>query len=395
MERTAENDPFTPGFGNLPLVLAGRTEEMGDLSIMLGRVRAGIYEQPRMVTGDRGVGKTALIRELQDEQEEAGCWVVRVAATRGSAVLGRLTAALVAVMKSRDLDARLGARAAAAAQRLAGVEIAGVGVDLHRPAEADPAHELAELLMAAARLAREHDTVLLVLIDEAQGIDLETLGQLFYAVQEATTQVVASTDPTSGARLRQALPIAVVVAGLPHLLSALHAAGSTFGERARRHRLGALSDAEVAEALVALAAHGGAAFDADAAEAVITACGGYPYFLHVIGSAVWRAGHGGVITAQDAGDGITVAGQEIAAFLEERLRTLGRRQREYLKAAADLDSGERTVGRVAAAMGTTSAQLASTTQALVDRHGLLRPDGGHGRLAFTLPGMDTHLRATH
>ena len=395
--RSAASNPFTPGFGNLPRVFAGRKGEFADLQLMVDRLAAGIYEQPRLVTGDRGVGKTALLREFEDEQNDAGRWVVRGAATPGGTVSARLTGQLAEVLDRRDVPGRLSGAALQGIRRLAGVEIGprGLAVDCTTPpttTPADRAGELARLLIEAARLARERGTVLLVLVDEAQNIDRAATGNFFSAVQEAQMQVVIEVDRRSGARLRHSLPIGVVVAGLPGLVAHLGAAGSTFGERSKPVELGVFDDADLREGLRAFATAGGGVFDADALELVMEASGGYPYFLHVVGSHVWNAGTGSVVTRADAEAGIAAASAYLDAFYEERLRGLGERQRQYLDAAARLDPADRTPGRIAEQLGTSSRRLASTWQSLVGRHGLLRSAGGDGRLAFALPGLDAYFR---
>jgi len=63
MAQGADHDPFTPGFSNLPRVFAGRKAEFADLEQMLARISNGTYEQVRMITGNRGLGKTTLLRE--------------------------------------------------------------------------------------------------------------------------------------------------------------------------------------------------------------------------------------------------------------------------------------------------------------------------------------------
>jgi hypothetical protein len=85
LPRDPQRSPFTPGFGNLPRVFAGRKDEFADLETMVARLAHGIYEQARLVTGDRGMGKTALLREFEQEQLELGRWVVRASAARGAA----------------------------------------------------------------------------------------------------------------------------------------------------------------------------------------------------------------------------------------------------------------------------------------------------------------------
>jgi hypothetical protein len=210
-------------------------------------------------------------------------------------------------------------------------------------------------------------------------------------LQEVQGRTVTHRDPLTGALARDSLPLGVVVAGLPGLVKRLKDAGSTFGERSKPVTLRAFSESDMREVLPALAADGGAVFDADALAAVMAACGGYPYFLHVVGSHVWNAGEGDVITVADARRGVAAAGPFIAEFYGARLRELGDLQRRYLHAAARVASDERTPGRVAQALGRSSSQLGSTQAKLVHDHGLLRTTHD-GRLEFALPGLDSHLR---
>jgi hypothetical protein len=373
--RSPRDNPFTPGFGNLPRVFAGRKAEFADLELMVGRLADGIYEQARMVTADRGFGKTSLLREFEQEQVELGRWVIRAAATRGDAVIGRLCRQLAELIADRDLVASMSHALSDALERLAGISIGpgGVAVDLDREVAVDRGAELAALLAESARLARAQDTVLLVLVDEAQNISIEAIGELFYAVQEVQGTVVETRDRRSGALRRDALPLGVVVA-----------------ERSRPVRLSALTEADLREGLRALVREGGADIDADALGLLAEVSGGYPYFLHVYGQQAWNAGDGGVVTLADVRDGVAAAQPLVDDFYEQRLRELGDRQREYLRAAAGLPAARRTTPGIAAALGVASSALGSTQQALVDRHGLLRATGD-GRLEFALPGIDRHL----
>ncbi len=391
-QRTSES-PFTPGFGNLPQIIAGRNDEFFDLEVMVRRLHAGIYEQARLVTGDRGMGKTVLLRAFEQEQQEVGNWVVRVSATRGDAVIGRLCRELAGLVADHDLAAALARTGRDALSRLAVISLGdkGVSVGFAPEGTTDRAHELESLLAAVAGLARERSTVLLLLIDEAQNISLAALGDLFYALQEVQGTVVTNRDETTGALERTSLPLGAVVAGLPGLVKRLKDAGSTFGERSRPVRLQAFTEADMREGLPALAEHGGADFDADALEAVMEACGGYPYFLHLVGHQVWAAGTGAVITLDDAERGISIARPLIEEFYAARLRDLGDLQRAYLFAAAHLDPDDRTAGAIAAALHRTSAQLGSTQAKLIHEHGLLRTSA-YGQIEFALPGLDEHLR---
>ena len=66
--RDAGSNPFTPGYGIIPAVFAGRQAEFADFEgVVLRRVAQGTYEPARMLTGDRGMGKTALLKQFEAE----------------------------------------------------------------------------------------------------------------------------------------------------------------------------------------------------------------------------------------------------------------------------------------------------------------------------------------
>ncbi|MGI8873796.1 MAG: AAA family ATPase [Egibacteraceae bacterium] len=285
-----------PGF-------AGRQPEFADfLSVALPRALDGRYEQARLVTGARGMGKTALLRELEHEASTAGHWTVRVSATRGDAVLGDLVQTLAERVADKDSRARLTGALRSALERIGAVRMAGSGVELaaaERPlSDRGRARGLAQLLIVAGLLARQRGRAIVLLVDEAQNMDRPAVGDLFHALQEAQNHTLDVTHP-AGATVRAWLPLVVWVAGLPGLLRHLRDSGSSFAERSKLVPLGLLRPPDVRAALERFAAAGEAVFEADGLDLLVDAVGGYPYFLHVVGSQTWTAGTGSVITADE------------------------------------------------------------------------------------------------
>jgi hypothetical protein len=394
-QRSPVDDPFTPGYGVVPQVFAGRQAEFADFEgVVLRRVAQGTYEPARLLTGDRGMGKTALLKQFETEAREAGHWVARVSAVRGDAALPDLVEAVADALDEAGVAVRLPRTAKLALKRTTGITVGTTGLAVADKAPPRSAQQrwhkdLTAVLTGAGQLARDAGVALLVMLDESQNIDRQSMGALFHAFQEAQSTTAMVTHD-SGARMREHLPLAIYVAGLPGLTAALRAAGTTFGERARHVTLGLLSDHDVAEAVQAFAATRGVGVDADANDRFVELVGGYPYFLHVIGSQVWVAGDSRVITLEDVDNGWRKARATIEVFHEERLKDLTDIQRRYLTAAAGLPADERTSGAIAAALDATTESVGSTQQALIDTHGLLRRVG-RGKVAFTLPGMDRHL----
>ncbi|HKJ56218.1 MAG TPA: ATP-binding protein, partial [Nitriliruptoraceae bacterium] len=106
--RTPGDDPFTPGYGVVPQVFAGRQAEFADFEgVVLRRVAQGTYEPARLLTGDRGMGKTALLKQFEAEASEAGHWVARISAVRGDAALPDLVEAVVDALDDVGVATRL------------------------------------------------------------------------------------------------------------------------------------------------------------------------------------------------------------------------------------------------------------------------------------------------
>lgn len=394
--RSAENSPFTPGYGVIPKVWAGRGQEFHEFDDeVMPRLRRGVYEQARLVTGDRGVGKTVFLAHLEEDAAAGRDWPVRVTARRGEAVIRDLLIRVAETLAAHDAAAAVTGTIAEALRRMAGVRLGPGGVQLEvrdttTPDAVDRGRGLADLLEEAARVAQSRDRVLVLLLDEVQNADDAALGDLCHALQHSQTVAEPEIGPR-GERLRRHLPLAVYLAGLPGLTEQIRRAGATFLERVAHLDFGLLRDPEVRDALTHFAANEGVAIDADALDAMVAAVGGYPYFLHVVGKHVWTAGDADVIHLAEARRGIDAARIDIARFYGERLRGLGDAQFDWLSAAALLDSDDRTAGKVAAALDKTSDQLGWAVSALTAQ-GLIRPAPGRGRFQFALPGLDAHLR---
>lgn len=72
MDRHA--NPYTPGAGARPPLLAGRDAELDDFRVAFERLGAGQFARSFMLDGLRGVGKTVLLNEADVIAREQG-WI--------------------------------------------------------------------------------------------------------------------------------------------------------------------------------------------------------------------------------------------------------------------------------------------------------------------------------
>ncbi|WP_090863510.1 hypothetical protein [Parafannyhessea umbonata] len=89
----------------------------------------------------------------------------------------------------------------------------------------------------------------------------------------------------------------------------------------RSSRIGAIPDPDVREAFRETAAIGGGEVASDAPKACVSAIGGYPYMLQLVGLRCWQASNlSGIISAEAAKRGIArFALPEFKAFAQEEL----------------------------------------------------------------------------
>lgn len=383
--------PYTPG--EAPAVLVGRREQVeaaqADLAVMatyarfLGRVRVDI--------GSRGVGKTSLLKAVQEAALEVGAVTAWVTARGDESLVASLVAALGTGLRGIDVDlsdrAPLSRRLRSLSLEL-GVGPAKAGVELDVSAPAEPGSSAASAALSAyvaeaSVAARAKGSAgLCLLIDEIQAAPRADLRTLAYAWQELQNAPDA--------------PAAVVfAAGLPNAPDVLTAA-VTFSERFAFRTLERLGERDAAEALEAPADRHRVSWSPALLAAVLARAEGYPYFLQLYGDALWRAARpaqGDVLQESLLADAQAGVDRELDTMFRARWAKASPGERRLLVAMAELsDPGEGAVrrGDVATRMGVGTNDLSVPRRSLLDK-GLVEV-AARGTLRFTVPGFAGFVR---
>lgn len=379
-------NPYRPGAGAPPPILAGRESEIAMIGTLLGRLHAGRGERSIVLTGLRGVGKTALLWSAEESAEEMG-WVVQGLEARSDldfpAALTDRAWLILRQLEHKGAVREALARLAAAIRRLrlqdpsSGLEVSlelgrsERGVEL----EAD----LVDLFRSLGEAARDTGTGVLLLLDELQLAGQRDLEALCAAMHDLS---------------KRDLPVAALIAGLPslrqHLLSA-----KTYAERLFSYReMGPLSPDAATAALVdpARTLDGGLDFDRDALDAILAACEGYPYFIQVYGHAAWQVATGPRVRMADAAEALRLGRRELDADLYAgRWGRTSLRAKEYMREMAAHGDGPVGSGTVAAAFG--GQQASSSIRDRLIEEGLVYSPA-RGQVAFTVPGFADFIRRT-
>ena len=209
-------NPYTPGAGTPPRELAGRDELRNKVWVCLERLRIGNSAKSVIMVGLRGVGKTVLLDKMRLDAEASGIHTVRIEVPENKSLPAVIAPALrLALLRLSKVDA-----AKVVAQRalraLAGLakslklkyQDIEVGLDFEvEPGLADNGDlevDLSALFVESGIAAKKAGTVLALFIDELQYIKQDQFAALISALHRCA---------------QQNLPIAVVGAGLPQLLS--------------------------------------------------------------------------------------------------------------------------------------------------------------------------------
>lgn len=236
---TPDPNPFTPDFGQSPALLIGRDG-------LLARIGTSLSSGPRhpgfttLLLGPRGSGKTAVLNRAADAAKQHG-WIVISVDSGTPNVLERIGQAL-------DRVEQLGAT--------------------HQTF--DNRHRLSRF----AEKAAEHETGVLLCVDEIHSVDRIEMRRLGGDVQHITK--------------RESLPLALMGAGLGELRYGLLADKKmTFFQRCHREEIGLLNPEDMVHGIRSTVLSADGHISDDALSAVPSAGRITPFHMQVIGSKMW------------------------------------------------------------------------------------------------------------
>jgi hypothetical protein len=342
-----------------------------------------------VIKGLRGVGKTVLLGKFR-EKAVATDWVVLEMEVQKHDDSGfRRTIAGKARTALLELSPR--ARWTDRAKRAAGVlksfsvsvDPSGTiqfGMDVDRieglADHGDLSLDLTDLLLSLGDAAQSVDRGVVLLLDEVQFLSKQQLEALIAAIHKT---------------VQRSYPITLVGAGLPQIAE-LAGDAKSYAERLFQFpTIGNLDDPDAREALAGPARIEGATFEAPALDLAIEVTGRYPYFLQELGYAAWGIAEGNTITLADVDTAHEVYLSKLdESFFRVRFDRCTERQKQYLRAMAELGPGKQKAQDVAAMLNKQSTQVAPFRSELINMGLLYTPD--HGYADFTVPHFDQYMK---
>ena len=338
---------------------------------------------PLVFVGQRGMGKTVLLRRLR---EEPGASTVALALEVG---IGQSLVSMVRE-KLEDLTASVEgpgpkfSRALETALRhipkakfdlphdAGAIEIAAGNPDPERP----DLRSLSELLNAANRAAHGAKRYLTITIDEVQDADLASMHTIVRFIHES-----GQSDS----------PVLLACAGLPRTIALLDKL-RTYVERWDRFELRLLTSDECAIAMRDPILSAGANIADEALDRLVAETGGYPFFVQKFASAAWEYHRGKAISLADVDATIPQVREKLEqVFYADTFARLTVRERLFVMTMADRGPGPYTFRDIATVLKTTTDTIGTIRQSLIKKEVIV--ETLNGQIDFRVPLSDAYLRS--
>lgn len=382
-------NPYVPGAGRRPSALVGRDDAIRTWDVMMRRAERGITDQPLVLYGLRGVGKTVLLTRLRHDADTRDWITVQIEAGTnhglrelvGEGLYGPLSDLARPSAGRRLLRALKTAVSFKASYDPTGTWTFGVDLSGEGGGGANSGvleTDLKKILKDVSLAAKETGTGLALLIDEAQDLPQEDLTTL-----AVVTQAAAQDD----------WPVLFALAGLPSLPQTL-ADAKSYSERFRYITVERLDRASAEAAFTQPALDENVTWQPMALEHVIDRSGRYPYFIQQFGQEAWNAASGDQIDMDAAELGV-VAGlaQLDTGFFRARWDRTTRAEKHYLRAMCPEGDEGIGSGEVASRLGKTIQSQSGVRNSLIRKGLIYAPN--HGVVAFTVPGMAGFISRQH
>lgn len=374
-------NPYNPGSGLMPPLLAGRSSELERFDTLIIRVGMGNLANRGLVfSGLRGVGKTVLLNQLRHQAEQHNWLTIQFegrSEEKGDAGNHlRLAEEFErALLRSRNQRIKKSLNSLLPGVSSFKVQLLGAGIEVDFSSQNRNSVTLeiglSNLVEAVVEPLKGSGKGCALFIDEMQELEPQLLSSLL-AVQHAAHQ--------------DGWPFFIIGAGLPTLPATLSGARS-YAERLFDYRvIGPLSEEAARLALAQPAEKCGARYSDPAMEYLIDAAEGYPFFLQVFGQQIWDIAHEKEFLISDAQEAVYRGFEHLdRGFFPSRWDRATEKERRYMRAMVDAGQGVIETSDVIASLGGAYSEWSVARASLIKKGAIYAPE--RGKLAFTVPGM--------
>lgn len=334
---------FTPDFGQEPHLIVGRDDLLWSMKVGLG---AGPRDS-RFITlllGARSTGKTVMLNTMSNVARESG-WIVFSVDASTDGITDRVVEQIEWIQQS-DADVPVVGGERSESRRSTTIRLPVLEWQREVVQQVRPRWSLQRQLRTLAEHAAQHDSAVLLVVDELHGGDRKELRRLAADLQHVTKA--------------ENLPLAFLGAGLSEMRhTLLEDKKMTFLQRCHREAMPPLTPVDATRFLRKTVGDADGTFEGGALQRLSESAGTLPFRLQLLGHYAWLAANAPHNPIDD--EAVSSAIRAADKGMYEKVaaptwHTLSSNEQAFLRVVASL-GGEASPQQIAQSLSISSATL--------------------------------------
>lgn len=378
-------NPYRPGAGLKPMYLAGREDEISEVSRIFDALSMQIPTQSIIYSGLRGVGKTVLINELYTIAEKNGIFCRQIEIEEKQDFIAQIAACAQTFLREVSIKERVKHLIAKSIDSIKSLVISfdpndssfSLSMQERELYKSNSlTQSLTDVFVNIGAVALEAETPLCFFIDEIQYMKSHELGSLIAALHRSN---------------QRGYPLMVIGAGLPKIYKMLSKEKS-YAERLFMYKeIGSLSREQSIEAIAYPVERFNVTYTAKALDKIIDITKGYPYFIQQFCQIIYNNTDSNTIEENDVENSINDFFDVLdKGFFKVRYERCSEMDKKFIFAMVDCGELPCTISNVARNMNKTVKSISPTRAQLINK-GLIYAVR-HSELDFTVPEFDGFIK---
>lgn len=378
-------NPYRPGAGLMPVYIAGRDEDIQNVSQMFDALTMDIPTQSIIFSGLRGVGKTVLINKLQSIAEEKGIFCKHIEIEERNDFISQIaecSQAFLRTISAKEKFKHLIQKPLEAIKSLVvsfnpednSFSLSMQDRELY--VSNNLTQTLTEVFSTIGETAQKTEMPICFFIDEIQYMKQNQLGSLIAALHRAN---------------QLGYPIMIIGAGLPKIYKMLSDEKS-YSERLFMYKkIDSLTDEQSEKAIEEPAKKFNIIYAHEATNKIVEITKGYPFFIQQLCKIVYDKTNKDVIELSDVENCIDEFLSSLdERFFKSRYERCAESDKKFIFAMVECGELPCTISNVAHNLNKTVGSI-STTRAQLISKGIIYPVR-YKELDFTVPEFSGYIQ---
>lgn len=378
-------NPYRSGAGLMPVYIAGRDEDIQNVSQMFDALTMDIPTQSIIFSGLRGVGKTVLINKLQSIAEEKGIFCKHIEIEERNDFISQIaecSQAFLRTISAKEKFKHLIQKPLEAIKSLVvsfnpednSFSLSMQDRELY--VSNNLTQTLTEVFSTIGETAQKTETPICFFIDEIQYMKQNQLGSLIAALHRAN---------------QLGYPIMIIGAGLPKIYKMLSDEKS-YSERLFMYKkIDSLTDEQSEKAIEEPAKKFNIIYAHEATNKIVEITKGYPFFIQQLCKIVYDKTNKDVIELSDVENCIDEFLSSLdERFFKSRYERCAESDKKFIFAMVECGELPCTISNVAHNLNKTVGSI-STTRAQLISKGIIYPVR-YKELDFTVPEFSGYIQ---